>query len=143
LASFRRLRRARLVAGVKQLSEVLQDRLDPVIGRLRAGHHHRERAVHRALDAAADRRIDQRQVPRFESLRDQFGGAGPGGGQVDQHRGAVSGNDSIGPQRDRLDDVGVGRLHSTISALEATSAGDFASRAPRATSALVASLCES
>jgi hypothetical protein len=38
---------------------------------------------------------------------------------------------------------GVGRLASTISALDATSAGDFASRAPRATSALVASGCAS
>ena len=84
---------------------MLQDRLNSVIGRLRAGHHHCERAVHRALDAAADRRIDQGQVPRFESLRNQFCSAGPGGGQVDQDRGAVSGNNSIGPQRNRLDDV--------------------------------------
>ena len=84
---------------------MLQDRFDPVISRLRARHHHCKRTVNRALDAAADGCIDQRQVSRFESLRDQFGGAGTRGGQVDQDGGAVSGNDSIGPQRDGLDDV--------------------------------------
>ena len=35
--------------------------------------------------------------------------------------------------------AGVGRLISTVSAIEATSAGDWASCAPRATSGLVAS----
>ena len=48
-----------------------------------------------------------------------------------------------GPNATALAMSGVGRLVSTISADEATSAGDFARRAPRATSGLVASLCMS
>ena len=85
---------------------MLQDRLDPVIGRLRARHHHRQRAVHRALDAAADRRIDQRDVARFESCGDQFGRAGSRGGEVDHDRGAIAGYDSIRTQGDGFHDIG-------------------------------------
>ena len=47
-----------VVGAFNFLGDGLQDRLNPVIGRLRAGHHHRKRAVHRALDAAAHRRIE-------------------------------------------------------------------------------------
>jgi len=48
-----------------------------------------------------------------------------------------------GPNATALTMSGVGRLVSTISADDATSAGDFARRAPRATSGFVASLCVS
>jgi hypothetical protein len=48
-----------------------------------------------------------------------------------------------GPSVTALTMSGVGRLVSIMSALDATSAGDFARRAPRATSGLVASLCVS
>ena len=80
--------------------------------------------------------INQRQFPRFESLRDQFGGAGPGGGQVDQTVARFPATIPSGPSATALTMSGVGRWPARYPPTMRLRR-DLASRAPRATSALV------
>ncbi|MGY4290351.1 hypothetical protein ACVWXO_009617 [Bradyrhizobium sp. LM2.7] len=105
VGEFGSLRHAGLVAGVEQLAEILQDRLDRLVGLLRAGHHDGERAVDRALDAAAHGRIDQRHSLRLEPFGDELRSAGTRGRQIDHDCRAVTAADAVLSERDCLDDV--------------------------------------
>ena len=133
------LAEARLFADVEELAEHLDHRAQLVGERARAGDHHRERALLGAGRPAAYRRIDRRDAFRREPGGDLLGDARAGGREIDERLDLACPR-SRRPCRARplLTTSGVGRLTSTVSHCEATSAAEAARLAPRCSSRCIA-----
>lgn len=99
------LRHAGLVAAIEHLAEHLERRADRFDLFLRAGNHHRQRALLGAGNAAGHRAVDLHDVALLQDLGGPDRGARAGGREIDVAADAVAADQAVVAGRDLQADI--------------------------------------